>query len=212
MKAHDTLGAVADHRFERMIQPMAETSSASLESRREIDPELARDERLLWSGRPRQGFLLRGSDAYMIPFSLMWGGFAFFWEMSVFSKSAPIFFRLWGVPFVLMGVYMIIGRFFADRVQRARTFYGVTDQRVLIVGGLFERSVKSLTLTGLGELSLDERGDRSGTIRFGASAYPQRWGATWPGVSRTVAPMFELIEDARRVHDLVRETQRANQT
>lgn len=174
--------------------------------------ELSSGERLLWSGMPRQGIKLRASDILMIPFSLLWGGFAFFWEYSVFQQSdAPIFFALWGIPFVLVGIYMIIGRFVVDSYQRSRTYYGLTDHRVLIVDGLFNREITSLSLNNLSEISLQERADGSGSILFGPGnpMYAMWAGTLWPGMSKRMPPAFELVEDVRQVYELLWTTQRS---
>jgi hypothetical protein len=164
-------------------------------------------ESTLWSGRPAQGLLLRPSDALYIPFSLLWGGFAVFWEYNVVTSDAPFFFRLWGVPFVLVGLYLVFGRFIVDAYVRARTCYGLTNQRVLILTQAVQREVKSLSLKSLSDVSLTERANGSGTITFGADA---PWWSTfvvWPGFRRGQAPLFELIPDARRVFDQIRAAQ-----
>ncbi|SMC29085.1 PH domain-containing protein [Andreprevotia lacus DSM 23236] len=173
----------------------------------DIKSQLAADEHLLWSGQPRQGLLLRASDAYAIPFSLLWGGFALFWESSVIATNAPPFFVLWGIPFVLVGLYIIIGRFFVDARLRAHTRYAVTDQRVLIVSGLFKREVRSLPLTRLPDLILTEGRRDEGSINFGPAPATRFNGmAGWPGQQQT--PGFELIADARRVYNLIQDVQR----
>ncbi|HET9604326.1 MAG TPA: hypothetical protein VFO96_08555 [Gemmatimonadales bacterium] len=180
------------------------------DAQRELQQELSAGERLAWSGRPRQGLRLRAADAVMIPFSLMWGGFAFFWEWSVLHQGGPGFFALWGIPFVVIGLYMIFGRFFYDAWQRSRTYYGITDQRAIIRTA---RGVKSLSLQNLTDLSLKERGDRSGTIAFGAAdpRYAMWANVGWPGTARYLPPSFEMIDNARQVYDQIRDSQRAMQ-
>ncbi len=69
----------------------------------------------------------------MVPFSIMWGGFAVFWELGVLATGAPAFFDLWGLPFVALGLYLIFGRFIYKRRQKERTVYGVTDQRGIVL-------------------------------------------------------------------------------
>jgi hypothetical protein len=172
--------------------------------------QLVAGERLLWSGQPRQGVFLRASDAFLIPFSLLWGGFAIFWEYSVLSMGeAPLFFALWGLPFVVIGLYFIAGRFFVDAKQRANTVFGVTNQRVLIMSGLFNRKVKSVNLRTLSDISLDERANGTGTVSFGPTNPFALWGSAgmaWPGMP-TASPAFELIPNARSVYEIVRKAQ-----
>src|SRR5262249_10592824 len=142
---------------------------------------------------------------------LLWGGFAIFWEYSVLNSKAGLFLSLWGIPFVLIGLYLIFGRFLADARQRANTYYGLTDQRIIILSSLFGQTVKSLNLRTCSDVSLSERGDRSGTITFGPTAPFWAGQAGWPGSGRYASPGFEMIENAREVFEQIRTAQsRAN--
>ena len=52
-----------------------------------VHGELGSDEQLLWTGAPKTGLRLRPSDATLIPFSLIWGGFAIYWEYGVVHQT-----------------------------------------------------------------------------------------------------------------------------
>ena len=107
---------------------------------------LAPGEKLRWEGAPATGLRLRKADALLIPFSLAWGGFAAFWEATALSMDAPLLFKLAGLPFVLIGLYIVIGRFYHDAWLRARTRYALTDERALIAINGFSRQLHSIPL------------------------------------------------------------------
>src|SRR5260370_14417493 len=116
----------------------------TVDSSQVIARELDVGESLLWSRQPRKGIVLRSSDVFLITFSILWGGFAIFWETSVLSQArkggnaASLFMVLWGIPFVLVGLYMIFFRFIVDARRREHACYGLTDRRAIIVTELFE--------------------------------------------------------------------------
>lgn len=180
------------------------------EATQEITKELSGSERLLWSGMPRKGLMFRGTDVFLVPFSLLWCGFAIFWEYGAVTHEAPFFFRLWGIPFVVIGLYFVFGRFFFEAKQREKTMYGLTSERIIIISGVFKKNVKSLNLKNLNEVSLSERTDHSGTITFGSgnSRYSMFSGMAWPGVNNYLPPSFEMIENAKSVHEMIRNAQK----
>ena len=179
----------------------------------DIRQQLSPNESTLWWGRPRQGLVFRGSDTFLIPFSLLWCGFAIFWESLVLSSpTASAFFILWGLPFVAIGIYMVVGRFFVEARQRSNTFYAVTPERVLIVSGLFSRKVKSLNLKTITDISLSQGRNNEGSIMFGPqiSFAPMFGGiSSWPGAQQQPEPRFDLIPHAKDVYEIVRSAQRA---
>ena len=177
----------------------------------DLNEHLLAGERILWSGRPAQGFLLTSRDAALIPMSLLWGGFAVFWEaMVVTQQKTPSFFALWGIPFLLIGLYFIVGRFLLDAWIRRGLLYAVTDKRILISrSGPFAKFT-AVSLDRLPDASITENSRGRGTIRFGDPA--PLWGrrnsfASWtPALDPT--PQFIAIEDARSVFDQVQRASR----
>lgn len=185
-----------------------------------VGPALDAGEKLLWAGVPQQGIVFRGSDLLMVPFSLLWAGFAVFWEyMALFPmhhvrEAGPfdIVFPLFGLPFVGIGLYMVVGRFFVEAKLRSKTFYGLTDQRVIILSGLFKRTEKSLNIKTLNELSFAERADGSGTITFGTPNPMAFMVVSNPLMNRSAAttPQFDRINDAKSVYGLIRAQQKSS--
>ncbi|WP_421935680.1 hypothetical protein [Phenylobacterium sp.] len=131
-----------------------------------VQPYLRAGERITWTGRPPSGPRFHSRDVFLVPFSLLWGGFAIFWELSVLSTPGPGFFAIWGVPFVAIGLYMIIGRFFVDAWLRGRTVYALTTERALVLRTLVSEKLLSGRLDAA---VVERRNDGRGVLRFGGS-------------------------------------------
>ena len=90
------------------------------------------DERIYWRGRPNPSVIFAPQDRYLVPLSLAWTAFAIFWEHGA-SHEGWGFGTAWGVPFILLGAYMVVGRFFVKVWGRLHTFYAVTSERAVEV-------------------------------------------------------------------------------
>jgi hypothetical protein len=179
-----------------------------------IQPELLSNESLLWTGRPNVGTIFHSDDWYAIPFSLLWGGFAIFWEAGVLGfwgkspREAPsTFMMIWGVPFVVVGQYLIWGRFLYDAWLKRRTYYAITSRRILILQNGWKRKTSSTYLEGIP--TIEREGGTTGTLWFGTK-YPVMAGRGQKtrSLSRfTVGdvPVFADIDDVDAVYRLIDE-------
>lgn len=168
----------------------------------ELAPYLDPQERILWAGQPKGGFQLQIMDAFLIPFSLVWCGFSIFWMYM--ASQVSVFFGLFGLPFVVVGIYLVFGRFIVDKRKRDSTVYGLTEQRILIKSGKWKTEVQSFHISSLPEIDLVETSDGLGTITFGSrNPYRTKSPSTgsWPGMKGT--PTLSRIQDARKVFNQI---------
>jgi hypothetical protein len=163
---------------------------------------------LVWTGRPRQGFFFRKSDWYFVPFSLLWGGFAIAWEISVVVMEAGILFQLWGIPFVLVGLYMMVGRFFHDAWYRKRTFYGLTKDHLIIKR---PKKVQEVPFADIASIDLSEQQQR-GTLSFDLGSYQKSNKSTTSKSNMAVPAMSNILDsiaDANTAYEIIRTSKKA---
>lgn len=169
-------------------------------------------ERLLWNGTPAQGLLFSGRDIFLIPFSLVWCGFAIFWTYSATGMGAPMFFEIWGAMFVCIGLFMVFGRFAFDAWLRRRTYYAVTNRRILIMRRAPSASFTSLDLDRIPDVRLVGETETRGTLRFGRprremGIFGSSGMAGWLPALDPV-PQFLGIESPQHVFDLIMKARR----
>jgi hypothetical protein len=73
---------------------------------------------------------------------------------------------LWGTPFVVIGQHMIWGRFRYDAWWKRRTYYAITNRRVLILQEGQKRKTQFSFLDSMPEMT--QEGDGIGTIWLGS--------------------------------------------
>lgn len=160
------------------------------------------NETVLWAAQPKQGILFSPLDIFLIPFSLVWCGFSIFWV--IMAAKASVLFALFGVPFVLIGLLMVFGRFILSAKLRKNTYYGITKTRIIIYGGIRNKQLKSLDIQTLDSIEFIEKADGTGYIVFGKKNPNAVWGSglDWIPGAKT-SPMFEGIPDVKKVYNLI---------
>jgi hypothetical protein len=120
--------------------------------------------------------------------------------------------KVFGGVFVVIGLFFVAGRFFADAWLRQRTRYAITDKRILVVRAPPYGKVAAMPLAAAANASLSERADGRGTIRFGLPM--PVWGrmGSMTGLvpSLDPTPQFLAIDDSRGVFQQVQRAAEAS--
>jgi len=178
-----------------------------------IQSELMSSESIYWAGMPDLRVIFHSDDLAVIPFSLVWTGFFIFWEADALSvwrdkshqDGTHVFMVLWGIPFLVMGNYIVWGRFLRDAWLKRRTYYGVTNRRLLILQEGWKRKTSTMFLQEIPQI--EREGASIGTLWFGTK-YPVivPRGQKSRDMSRFSlgdVPVFADIADVDSVHRLI---------
>jgi len=173
--------------------------------------ELLPEERVEWTGRPDTSVIFHQEDWLSIPFSLLWGGFAIFWLLGASGivdlwsnhpdRTFQWFGVIWGTPFVLVGQYLIWGRFLYGRWLKSRTYYGMTNKRAIVLRtGLGRRSCTSVYFESLPMLDKHVHSDGKGAISFGGQFSGEwQWGR---GNNRARPLTFDDLADVASAYQV----------
>ena len=186
----------------------------------ELQADLLKEEQIMWTGQPDPNVIFSTSDIFLVPFSLLWGGAAIFFEIiaSIGIVNGRInqpsggppgwFFLLWGIPFVTVGLYIIFGRFIYKAWRKRRTYYAITNKRVLVLTKGFGRDLQAAFINTLPAVNKSIRSNGIGTLKFGNSSpmvsmYANSGMDFFGGFYGKDVPTFYDISEANKVYDLV---------
>ncbi len=167
--------------------------------------ELLKEEKMLWCGQPDTSVVFTKADIFFIPFSILWGGFAILWFIIAIIEKAPFFFILWGIPFVAIGFYFIFGRFVYKKKKKERTYYAITNKRILI---LSKNEIEGAYINTIPVINKTIHKSGMGTIRFGnADIFSSMYGNAGMDFFGSFyykgAPVFYDVKEAQKVYDIV---------
>ena len=169
-------------------------------------PWLRPGEWITWRGRPDPHVVFAPQDAFLLPLSIVWTGFFVVMALSTRhgGSAVPNFSTF---PFLVVGAYLVIGRFIVKLWRFHRTRYALTDQRAVEINGRRVKREASLadpmTVTrrrgghAIAVWKLPSSHERPGGLRalFGAGTMPTGIlrGTGWPGADWYSRPELAFV-------------------
>ena len=136
---------------------------------------LMADERVLWFARPDRALYLRRFRA-LSGFGLLFLGIAAFWfavSLVFVGPSSTLvenLYRWWGLPSVIVAALLVYGPMVVARIQWQRTYYALTDRRLIVQRGLLRTRAHVIPLSPMPRLIVEAEGGWGNLILAGGSA------------------------------------------
>lgn len=133
---------------------------------------LERGEKIVWKGRPTPAASVQMGWMELLV-GLFFFGFSVFWTVSAFATGG--IFWVFGIPFLAVGGWMIT-KPFRTKVRAKKSYYAITDRRVLIIKRDNGYSVDSIYAYEFSQYARKDRANGTGDIRFRQSFGKTRKG------------------------------------
>jgi len=195
------------------------------DSRVQIRQELTPGETILWAGRPslRPVFIRNEQPEVLLVgyfagiFGLLWEGLAIWHFVSFPTELGSIAMVVSGLFFAVVSQYYAWGRFVSATRKKKRTYYAVTNRRVIAVEKGSKRKVAAAEIGSIQTLLKEKRLGDIGTLRFAprpelnartlAEMFSYEHGLermeAWHPMSLRKGPVFVDIERVESVYQLV---------
>ncbi len=133
-------------------------------------PYILPGESILWKGKPEKGNIITSRELIMTPFSLFILAFSVFWEYLAL-QSGQLIVIIWGLPIVGISLYMMFGRHIQTAFLRSRTFYVITNKKLIIKKG---RKITMHNSEDLPPMEVELHKNGNGSIFFYEEVYTRR--------------------------------------
>jgi hypothetical protein len=179
-----------------------DTNDVPFDTIQRIQSQLQSGESIRWASpaNPRVA-ALAGIGIFL--FAIPWTAFAIFWICGAAGFKIPNFkspaslFPLFGLPFVLVGLFMLASPIFLWRKAK-KTFYLITDRRAVIFEDSRIMKLQSFGPDRLQSIERTQSADGSGSIIFGDTLSSEPLNR-----QRTVKTGFIGIKNVKEVEDLL---------
>ncbi len=135
--------------------------------RQKVDKELEIGESIRWVEQPIPRFFTATSIGGFL-FAIPWTSFAIFWVSM--ALRASVFFALFGIPFVLVGLGMLSSPIWL-RLSARNTVYLITNKRALSIsipvssfGNILSTTIRNYPPSKLKDIYRKERADGTGDV------------------------------------------------
>jgi hypothetical protein len=168
-------------------------------------------EKLLWEGAPLPGVRgcakIIGMALFGLPFLVIGGGLCIAGLVAVFGgqtlteKGLGLFLTLFSLPFVGVGVFLVIGQWYAAAQSHRRIRYALSTRCAYVAKSWWTQSIESYPILPASSIGL-EKGQTADSVWFHA-----RDEKDSDGDRSTTRIGFEHIADGDSVYRLIRSIQ-----